>query len=69
MQHTSGNNACPGLIFLDANADFYEPEKSITGEVADMDLAIVTGRGPELLTNINDQRPYLRDENVIHIGQ
>lgn len=58
-----------GLIFLDAHADFYEPEKSVTGEVADMDLAIVTGRGPSVLTNINDLQPYVKDENVIHIGQ
>ena len=58
-----------GLIFLDAHADFYEPGKSITGEVADMDLAIITGRGPELLTNINNLQPYVKDENVIHIGQ
>ncbi|HYF67798.1 MAG TPA: arginase family protein [Ohtaekwangia sp.] len=58
-----------GLIFLDAHADFYRPEQSITGEAADMDLAIVTGRGPELLTNINDHRPYVKDEHVIHVGQ
>ncbi len=58
-----------GLVFIDAHADFYEPEKSETGEVADMDLAIVTGRGPEILTNINNLRPYVNDENVIHIGQ
>jgi arginase len=58
-----------GLIFIDAHADFYEPEKSITGEVADMDLAMVTGRGPELLTNINGLRPYVSDEYVVHIGQ
>jgi arginase len=58
-----------GLIFIDAHADFYEPEKSSTGEVADMDLAIVTGRGPEILTNINHLKPYVTDERVIHIGQ
>jgi len=58
-----------GLIFLDAHADFYEPEKSVTGEVADMDLAIITGRGPGILTNINKLQPYTKDENVIHIGQ
>ena len=58
-----------GLVFLDAHADFYEPERSTTGEVADMDLAIVTGRGPELLTNINGLNPYVRDELVVHIGQ
>lgn len=58
-----------GLFFLDAHADFYEPEKSITGEAADMDLAIVTGRGPDMLTNIDNAKPYLYDENVIHLGQ
>lgn len=58
-----------GLVFLDAHADFYSPDKSITGEVADMDLAIVTGRGPCQLTNIDHQRPYVRDEHVVHIGQ
>ena len=58
-----------GLVFCDAHADFYGPEKSITGEVADMDLAIVTGRGPEELTNIHSKRPYVCDNHVIHIGQ
>ena len=58
-----------GLIIFDAHADFYEPEKSTTGEVADMDLAIVTGRGPEILTNIYNLKPYVYDKNVIHIGQ
>lgn len=58
-----------GLIFLDAHADFYEPEKSITGEVADMDLAIITGRGPKILTNMNNLQPYVKDEHVIHMGQ
>lgn len=58
-----------GLIFFDAHADFYQPEKSTTGEVADMDLAIVTGRGPEILTNIHGLRPYVADEHVIHVGQ
>ena len=58
-----------GLIFMDAHADFYQPDKSITGEMADMDLAMVTGRGPDVLTNINNLQPYVEDENVIHIGQ
>lgn len=58
-----------GLVFLDAHADFYSPERSTTGEVADMDLAIVTGRGPDLLTNMYNLRPYVSDERVVHIGQ
>jgi arginase len=58
-----------GLVFVDAHADFYEPKQSPTGEVADMDLAIVTGRGPEMLTNIGKLRPYVSDGQVIHVGQ
>jgi arginase len=57
------------LVFMDAHADFYEPEKSLTGETADMDLALITGRGPEMLTNIHQLRPYVKDEHVLHIGQ
>lgn len=63
---TKGNY---GLIFIDAHADFYQPEKSVSGEVADMDLAIVAGRGPDFLSNINNLKPYVNEKNVIHIGQ
>lgn len=58
-----------GLVFLDAHADFYQPEASTTGELADMDLAIVTGRGPEIVTNIGDLKPFVEDVNVFQIGQ
>lgn len=58
-----------GLFFLDGHADFYDPKTSITGEAADMDLALVTGRGPEILTNINEARPYVNEEHVVHLGQ
>jgi arginase len=58
-----------GLFFLDGHADFYDPKTSITGEAADMDLALVTGRGPEILTNINEAGPYVHEEHVIHLGQ
>jgi arginase len=57
-----------GLFFIDGHADFYQPEASPTGEVADMDLAIVTGRGPEILTNIENLRPLVKDEDVVAFG-
>jgi arginase len=41
-----------GLLFLDGHADFYQPEADPTGEAASMELGLVTGRGPELLTNL-----------------
>ncbi|TLX86979.1 MAG: hypothetical protein E6K97_09795 [Thaumarchaeota archaeon] len=38
-----------GLFFIDGHADYYRPEESSTGEVADMELAIVSGHGPDIL--------------------
>src|SRR5262245_53740396 len=57
-----------GLLFLDGHADFYQPEASPTGEAADMDLALATGRGPEIVTDIEGLRPLMRDEDVAIIG-
>jgi arginase len=57
-----------GLFFIDGHADFYQPEASPTGEVADMDLAIVSGRGPDILTNIDGLKPLVRDEDIVLFG-
>jgi len=51
-----------GLLFLDGHYDFYEV--SPTGEAADMDLALATGRGPEILSSLG----RVRDEDVVAIG-
>jgi arginase len=57
-----------GLFFIDGHADFYQPEASLTGEVADMDLAIASGRGPDVLTNIDGLKPLVLDEDIILFG-
>jgi arginase len=57
-----------GLFFIDGHADFYQPEVSPTGEVADMDLAIVSGRGPNVLTNIDGLKPLVRDSDIVVFG-
>ena len=57
-----------GLFFIDGHSDFYQPQASTTGEVADMDLAIVTGRGPDILADIDGLRPFVRDEDVVVFG-
>jgi arginase len=57
-----------GLLFLDGHADFYQPEAEPTGEAASMELALVTGRGPELVTDLEGRRPLLRDEDVVVFG-
>jgi arginase len=57
-----------GLLFLDGHADFYQPEAEPTGEAASMELALVTGRGPEIVTNLEGRRPLVRDEDVVVFG-
>ena len=57
-----------GLFFLDGHADFYQPEASPTGAVSDMDLAIVTGHGPAVLSDIEGRRPLVREEDVVVFG-
>ena len=57
-----------GLIFIDGHADFYQPDAEPNGEVASMDLAIVSGRGPDILTNIDGLRPLVLDEDIVAFG-
>jgi arginase len=57
-----------GLLFLDGHADFYQPEVEPNGETASMELALVTGRGPALVTNLDGLRPLVRDEDVVALG-
>jgi len=57
-----------GLFFIDGHADFYQPEASLTSEVADMDLAIITGRGPDVICDIEGFKPYVMDKNVVVFG-
>ncbi|GAB3323343.1 arginase family protein [Larkinella ripae] len=58
-----------GLAHIDAHADFYQPEAEPTGEAASMDLALVTGHGPEQLTNLQNQKPYVREEHVVQLAR
>jgi arginase len=58
-----------GLLFIDGHADFYQPEAEPNGEVASMDLAIATGRGPEIIADLDGLGPLVRDDDVVHIGR
>jgi arginase len=58
-----------GLLFLDGHADFYQPEAEPNGEAASMDLALATGRGPAVVTNIEGRCPLVRDEDVVVFGR
>ena len=57
-----------GLFFMDGHSDFYQAEAEPKGEVASMDLAIVSGRGPNILTNIDGLHPLVRDEDIVVFG-
>ncbi|WP_329203831.1 arginase family protein [Streptomyces sp. NBC_00683] len=57
-----------GLLFLDGHTDFYQPSAEPAGEAASMELALATGRGPLLLTDLEGRGPLLRDEDVVAFG-
>jgi arginase len=57
-----------GLAFLDGHADFQHPDDEPNGEVASLDLAVATGRGPEVLADLAGLRPLVRDDDVALVG-
>lgn len=57
-----------GLMFLDGHADFHSPETSESGDPADMELAIVTGHGPDRITRITNKYPLINEEHVVVCG-
>ena len=59
-----------GLVFLDGHLDFRHPGNAEhVGAAAGEDLALVTGRGSERLTDIDGLRPYVRDADVVALGE
>ena len=58
-----------GLLFIDGHADFYQPEAEPFGEAASMDLALVTGRGPAVVTDLEGRGPLVRDEDVAALAR
>lgn len=57
-----------GLLFIDGQADFFQPEAEPYGEAASMDLALVTGHGPALLTEFEGRAPLIRDTDAVAFG-
>lgn len=58
-----------GLLFIDGHADFYQPSAEPNGEVASMDLAIATGRGPNILADLDGGGVLVQDTDVVQIGR
>lgn len=57
-----------GLFFIDGHSDYYLPEESSTGEVADMDLAIVSGHGPDILCDLDHLKPLVMEQDIVVFG-
>jgi arginase len=57
-----------GLAFVDGHLDFFGGETSPSGEAADMDLAFVTGHGPEGLVDLAGPPPIAQPRNVVVMG-
>lgn len=58
-----------GLAFLDGHSDFrHLGNAPHVGAAAGEDLALVTGRGQDDLTDIEGRRPYLRDDDLTVLG-
>jgi arginase len=58
-----------GLVYVDGHSDFRHPgNASYVGAAAGEDLALVTGRGQDDLTDLEGRRPYFRDSDVVVLG-
>jgi arginase len=64
----AGKKADAGLIFLDGHADFHTAKTSPSGDPADMELAVLTGRGPDQITRLAGKYPLLKDRDVVVYG-
>jgi arginase len=58
-----------GLLFVDGHTDFYQPAANVNGQVASSDLALATGRGPAVLTDLEGRGPLVRDEDTVAFGR
>jgi arginase len=55
-----------GVLYIDGDADFYQPEVNpLRGAASASDLAFATGRGPDVVCDIEGRRPLVRDDDVV----
>jgi arginase len=58
-----------GLLYIDGDADFYQPDVNpLRGAASASDLAFATGRGPDIVCDIEGRRPLVRDDDVVVFG-
>lgn len=58
----------PGMLWIDAHGDFNTPETTSSGFIGGMPLAFTCGRGPKLSTLVENVKPILQEENVVHLA-
>lgn len=61
-----------GLVHVDGHSDFYQlgAQETSLGSAAGMDLALASGRGDPLMTNLpRVGSPLARDEDIVQIGE
>lgn len=58
----------PGILWMDAHGDFNTPETTVSGFIGGMCLAFACGRGPNLSPDIENARPLMDEENVVHLA-
>jgi len=57
-----------GLVSMDGHTDYRDPLSSQTGEPADLELAILTGRGPHELTGLFGSPPLIQPTDAAVCG-
>jgi len=57
-----------GLVSLDGHTDYRDPSSSLSGEPADLELAILTGMGPCELTELFGSPPLLQPADSVICG-
>jgi arginase len=57
-----------GLAFLDGHLDYFGGQSSPSGEAADMDLAFVSGYGPQGLSDLAGRPPIVWPGDVVVMG-
>jgi len=57
-----------GLLFIDGHTDLLTPDSSASSGAGGMDLSLVTGKGPCLLTAIEGHSPYIEAADVVLFG-
>ena len=54
------------MLYIDGDADYYQPQVNLlSGAASASDLAFATGRGPDVVADIEGRRPLIRDDDVV----